>query len=154
VIEMAERGERDSGKGNRNPVLKLQAATPKLSDLGISKTQSSRWQELARISGHTFEAKVPSASKRAYGGIAHRFIKEADIEKAKRRHSKIIEHGCVVDDLIALAESGKRFGVIYADSLWPFATWGESGKGRSPDNELRMRIHGIGRITATTAGWV
>jgi hypothetical protein len=42
LIEMTERGERDSGKGNRNPVLKSQAATPKLSDLGISKTQSSR----------------------------------------------------------------------------------------------------------------
>jgi hypothetical protein len=42
LIEMAERGERDSGKGNRNPVLKSQAATPKLSDLGISRTQSSR----------------------------------------------------------------------------------------------------------------
>src|SRR5262249_34030057 len=53
LIEMAELGERDSGKGNRNPVLKSQAATPKLSDLGISKTQSSRWQELARISEDT-----------------------------------------------------------------------------------------------------
>ena len=31
LIEMAELGERDSGKGNRNPVLKSQAATPKLS---------------------------------------------------------------------------------------------------------------------------
>jgi hypothetical protein len=57
---MRDLGERDSGKGNRNPVLKSQAATPKLSDLGIS-TQSSRWQELARISDDTFEAKVTSA---------------------------------------------------------------------------------------------
>jgi N6-adenosine-specific RNA methylase IME4 len=134
LIEMAERVERDSGKGNRNPVLKSQAATPKLSDLGISKTQSSRWQELARISDHTFEAKVTNASKRAYDGIAHRFIKEAEIDKAKQRHSNLIEHGCRADDLIALAESGKRFGVIYADPPWPFATWGESGKGRSPDS--------------------
>jgi len=132
LIEMAELGERDSGKGNRNPVLKSQAATPKLFDLGISKTQSSRWQELARISDDTFEAKITSASKRAYDGIAHRFIKEAKIEKAKRRHSNIIEHGCRVDDLIALAKSGKRFAVIYADPPWPFATWSESGKGRSP----------------------
>jgi N6-adenosine-specific RNA methylase IME4 len=59
---------------------------------------------------------------------------EAGIEKAKQRHGNIIEHGCVVDDLIALAESGKRFDVIYADPPWPFATWGEGGKGRSPDN--------------------
>src|SRR5215831_10133265 len=68
---------------------------------GITKSQSSRWQELARISDHAFEAKVTTASKRAYDGIAHRFIKEAEIEKAKQRHKNAIEHGCTVDDLIA-----------------------------------------------------
>jgi hypothetical protein len=31
---MAERGERDDGRGNRNPTLKSQAAIPKLADLG------------------------------------------------------------------------------------------------------------------------
>jgi len=47
--EMRERGERDNGRGNRNPVLKSQAAIPKLADLGVSATQSSRWQELAEM---------------------------------------------------------------------------------------------------------
>jgi protein gp37 len=56
--EMKERGERDSGKGNRNPVLKSQAATPKLADLGITKTQSSRWQRLGALSEEGFEQKV------------------------------------------------------------------------------------------------
>ena len=37
LVEMVERGERDSGKGNRNPDLKSLAATPKLADLGISE---------------------------------------------------------------------------------------------------------------------
>jgi N6-adenosine-specific RNA methylase IME4 len=133
LIEMAERGER-AGQGEGEGKGRTAQPLLRLADLGINKTQSSRWQELARIPDHTFEAKVTSASKRAYDGIAHRFIKEAGIKKAKQRHSNIIEHGCVVDDLIALAESGKRFGVIYADPPWPFATWGESGKGRSPDN--------------------
>src|SRR6516165_3483368 len=58
LIEMAELGERDSGKGNRNPVLKSQAATPKLADLGITKTQSSRWQRLGALSEEGFEQKV------------------------------------------------------------------------------------------------
>lgn len=49
LAQMAERGDRDTGKGNRNPDLKLQAATPKLSDLGVTKTQSSRWQKKAAL---------------------------------------------------------------------------------------------------------
>jgi hypothetical protein len=44
----AERGERDNGRGNRNPALKSQGATPKLDDLNITRDQSSRWQKLAR----------------------------------------------------------------------------------------------------------
>jgi N6-adenosine-specific RNA methylase IME4 len=64
-----------------------------------------------------------------------RFLKEAEIERAKQRHCNTIEHGCVVADLVALAESGKRFGVIYADLPWPWKTWGgESGKVRSAPN--------------------
>jgi hypothetical protein len=40
--EMAERGERERGHGDRKSG--WQAVTPTLDDLGISKTQSSRWQ--------------------------------------------------------------------------------------------------------------
>jgi N6-adenosine-specific RNA methylase IME4 len=124
LIEMAQRHERDSGKGNRNPVLKSQAATPKLTDLGISKTQSSRWQKLAALGDDKFEAKVEGASKHAYDAMTSRFLKSAKIERAKQHHAKVIEHGCAVGDLVALGESGKRFSVIYADPPWPWKTWG------------------------------
>src|SRR6516165_4745598 len=52
LIEMAERGERHvGGSGANQHKQKSQAATPAptLSDLGITKTQSSRWQELAEL---------------------------------------------------------------------------------------------------------
>jgi len=49
LIEMAELGERDSGKGNRNPVLKSQAATPKLSG---SRNQQDSVFALAGASAH------------------------------------------------------------------------------------------------------
>jgi N6-adenosine-specific RNA methylase IME4 len=134
LIEMAARNERHSGHGDQKSGSQL--ATPKLADLGINKTQSSRWQQLAALDDSHFEHKVKSASKRAYDNITHRIIKAAKIERAQQRHRNVIEHGCTVTDLVALADSGKRFSVIYADPPWPWETWGgASGKVRSaPDN--------------------
>jgi N6-adenosine-specific RNA methylase IME4/ParB-like chromosome segregation protein Spo0J len=68
-------------------------------------------------------------------GHADRAYKQLKIERAKERHAKTIEHGCTVSDLVELADSGKRFTVIYADPPLPFETWGGlSGQGRSVDN--------------------
>ncbi len=64
LAEMAEKRERDNGKGNRNPDLKLQAATPKLADLGISKSQSSRWQGLALLNPEEFERTVAHCNRK------------------------------------------------------------------------------------------
>jgi N6-adenosine-specific RNA methylase IME4 len=138
---MAERGERAVRKN-----MKSQPATSKLSDLGINKTESPRWQRLAALDADSFEAKIEGASKRAYDGITYRFLKQAEIARVKQRHGKIIEHGCTVDDLVGLVESGKRFPVIYADPPWPWDTWGgPSGKihsacdnhyGTSPFDEI------------------
>jgi N6-adenosine-specific RNA methylase IME4 len=131
LIEMAKRKERDSGRGNRNPALKSQKATPKLSDLGITKTQSSRWQELAELDDDNFETKVEQASTRAYDRIAQRFIKEAKIERARQRHKNPLDNGCCIADLETLAAAGKRFSVIYADPPWPWETFGPLGRIRS-----------------------
>jgi len=64
LAEMKESGERDSGKGNRNPSLKSLAATPTLSDLEISKTQSSRWQKLASVPEEAFE-RIPGCTEQS-----------------------------------------------------------------------------------------
>ena len=76
--DMAERGERAVRKN-----MKSQPATSKLSDLGINKTESSRWQRLAALDADSFEAKIEGASKRAYDGITYRFLKQAEIERAQ-----------------------------------------------------------------------
>jgi hypothetical protein len=47
LIEMRENGERHKGHGDQKS--ELRPATPKLSDLNVSKTQSSRWQKLASL---------------------------------------------------------------------------------------------------------
>jgi N6-adenosine-specific RNA methylase IME4 len=126
LIEMAERGERAVRKN-----MKSQAATSKLADLGLTKTQSSRWQQLAVLDANTFESRVKRASTDAYNRMTARFVKEAEIERKQREHAKVIEHGCTADDLIALAESGRRFPTIYGDPAWPWATWSYGGRVRS-----------------------
>jgi N6-adenosine-specific RNA methylase IME4 len=134
--KMAERKERETKGGDRKS--KSRPATliaPKLSDFGINKTQSSRWQQLAALDSDSFEEKVEATTKRAYNAMTHRLLKAEKIKQAKARHAKVIEHGCTVDDLVALAATGKRFGVILADPPWPWESWGDSGKIMSaPDN--------------------
>jgi len=62
-------------------------------------------------------------------GRVDRAFKQVQNIVRQEEHAKRIEHGCTVDDLVALADSGKRFGVIYADPPWPWETWGgASGK--------------------------
>jgi N6-adenosine-specific RNA methylase IME4 len=126
LIEMANQKERHSGRGDQKTG--SQAATPKLADLGINKTQSSRWQKLAALDRAVFETKIADASKRAYDTMTGRFLKEDKIKRMRERHAKVIEHGCTVDDLRSLIDSGRRFAVIYVDPPWKFEAWGESGK--------------------------
>jgi phage N-6-adenine-methyltransferase len=62
--EMADRGERDKGQGGDRKS-QSRGATVKLSDLDISKTQSSRWQKLAKLSDRDFESKVEAFKRKA-----------------------------------------------------------------------------------------
>jgi N6-adenosine-specific RNA methylase IME4 len=61
--------------------------------------------------------------------MTRRFVKEAEIDAAQQRHAKRTERGCRVDDLAALAASGKRFATILADPALPFD--GSLGSGMS-----------------------
>jgi hypothetical protein len=59
--EMAESGERESkGRPDKMP----QAATFKLDDLGVSRTQSSRGQKLGALDDDAFEARADAKRKR------------------------------------------------------------------------------------------
>src|SRR5215831_2227184 len=55
LIEMAARGERHEGRGGEFRK-EMRKATKTLKDLKVSRTQSSRWQKMARMDGEDFEA--------------------------------------------------------------------------------------------------
>jgi N6-adenosine-specific RNA methylase IME4 len=150
LADMAKRKERKTRSGDKRA--KSQPATS-LSDLGVSKTQSSRWQKLAALPADVFESRVETASKRAYDGIAQRFLKEEEIKQAQERHRRTIEHGCTVVDLVTVADAGRRFPVFYADPAWTYEVWSARGRAAhhynlEPLDEIKAMGPTIHRLTA------
>jgi hypothetical protein len=64
LIEMAENGER-ADRGRRDQM--SQAATFTLKDLEVSRTQSSKWQQLAKLPDDKFKIRVDHAKARVKG---------------------------------------------------------------------------------------
>ena len=125
--QMADTGERDRGHGDRKSG--LQNSTPKLADLGVTKTQSSRWQKLASLSKDKQEEKIEAAKKGAFS-IIGRASKE---EKAHRRAAREIELG-----ERQLADPEGQYGVILEDYEWDHETWSEAGRDRAAENHYSV----------------
>lgn len=137
VAEIKIRAERRIGellkgaelnKGGRPSKNRSHDATSlSLDDIGISKTQSSRWQTIAAVPDAKFEETVAKAkaskqeltSKSVYK--IGKAIKQYKIGKAIKQavptvYTEPIEG--VTDNLATLA--GQKFGTIYADPPWAY----------------------------------
>lgn len=124
LSEMAERGERETGGKPSHG-----ATVPKLDDLGVSRTQSSRWQKLGALDDEAFAARVTAAKRQAVKSV-DTTAKERAEEKKAARSEREVELGARQSAL-----PDKRYGVIYADPPWRFEPWSrETGMDRAADN--------------------
>jgi N6-adenosine-specific RNA methylase IME4 len=133
LIEMRGNGERQAqgGTGSNQYEQKSPADTSarKLSDLGVTKTQSSRWQHLARLDDEAFEARTAGAARAAVHSV-EATAAERTAEKKAAREAREAELGA-----LQVALPARRYGVIYADPEWRFEVWSrETGLDRSADN--------------------
>src|SRR5262249_37772564 len=105
---------------------------PKLADLGVTKTQSSRWQRFAALDLETFESRIAAARKKASSGldIIHREIKQ---RQERAAYAARIQQGCTVADLNELVTRGFKAAVIYVDGPSRYLTYSGEGKQRSAE---------------------
>jgi hypothetical protein len=102
---------------------------PTLADLGVTKTQSSRWQKLAALDEQTFEERASVAKRAAIHSLEATGAERAAEKRAERerREAELARR--------QLALPAKRYGVILADPEWRFEVWSrETGLDRSADN--------------------
>jgi N6-adenosine-specific RNA methylase IME4 len=119
--------------------------TPKLSNLGVTKTQSSRWQRFAALDVETFKSRVIAARKKALSGLdtVHRELKQ----RAERAaYESRIQLGCTIDDLHALAPSGYKAGSILVDVPARYLTY--SGEGKQRSAERYYNTEGVAELKA------
>jgi len=125
---MAKSGEREAKGGNRKS--KSQPATlikpPKLTDLGISKTQSSRWQQLAALPKKQQEEVIQRGKDRAIEALegASKKTRE-EIQDAAVARTKAVEFN---------AKALGKFVVIYADPPWRYENPPIGSSSRSIEN--------------------
>jgi N6-adenosine-specific RNA methylase IME4 len=121
-------GGRPSKTGvSETPVL------PTLASQGIDKNLAKQARVLGALSDQQFETAVADA-RDAVTRKLKTVIRGLDIVQVRDgTYSPAISSGGTVADLRAMADAGKRFGVIYADPPWSFEVYTGKDKQRSAE---------------------
>jgi hypothetical protein len=121
LAEMAERKERHDGSNKQNlrgshagtPV------TPKLADLGVSKSQSSRWQRLARMSRAEQEKKIAAAKKKMRSTLdGTTKLERAELQKADEAR------------VAALRSAPGKYRALIVDPPWDYEWLSLAGRAK------------------------
>jgi N6-adenosine-specific RNA methylase IME4 len=124
-----EHGGRAGLDGSRKnpPIIR-----PTLAMQGIDKNLAQQARVLGALTEQKFEEVVADARDKVTRA-ARSAVREVVIEQEREAYRARTYQGCTVDDLHALAESGQRFGVVYADPSWLFEAYSGKGKQRSAE---------------------
>lgn len=132
AVESKLRSERKAGEllagmnlrgGDRKS--NCRAGSLKLSEIGISHNQSSRWQSLASLPPDDFESYVSSANesgKEITSTAAYKLAKQRKKRQPKPKIYPVPSGTSVVASLEEL--EGQQFGTIYADPPWKYGNQG------------------------------
>lgn len=147
LAEMKANGGRHSGYGDQKSG--SQAAIPILKNLGISKTQSSRWQQLAKMPPEVFEQHVAAAKKSAVASLDHSTTQADKRERRAAREQALAEKTIAASQTLGI----KQYGVIYADPPWHFKPYSDvTGMDRAAENHYQtMTIDKIKELQVPAA---
>jgi N6-adenosine-specific RNA methylase IME4 len=130
--EVLAKIEKDKGGGNVRSGHQSRTATgEKLKDLGVTKSQSSRWQMLAAIPETEFESVFDLHLDRGREVTSAYFQKLAMRHRPKNGAVKVSESGTggVESSLSGLGKG--KFGCIYADPPWEYDNTASRGAARN-----------------------
>ncbi|WP_330082468.1 MT-A70 family methyltransferase [Methylocystis iwaonis] len=124
--QMADEGAREVRGGDRKS--KFRSGTLKLDDLGVTKKQSQKWQQLAGLSRPDFEERVAERQQEAL-----RALEGSRAERQAEKKARRVEKELALSTRVrALPE--EKFVVFYADPEWKRVTWSEAGMDRAAEN--------------------
>lgn len=125
---MAERGERDPGKGG-NRRSQFHDGTVKLNNLGIERKQSMRWQRMARLGEDEFETAIVDIKHT--GELTSASILRVECEA--RKQAKEQEHH-------AITTFKGKYRILYADPPWKYADKLVKGYGAADHHYRQLSI--------------
>jgi N6-adenosine-specific RNA methylase IME4 len=110
---------------------------------GVAHSSRSRWLKLNAIGKprrHAIARQLQQSGKDATVSAVLRELKEGEIKRARAAFSARARRGGTVTDLIALAATGYRAAVIYADPAWQFKVYSGKGKQRSAERHYDTQM--------------
>jgi N6-adenosine-specific RNA methylase IME4 len=110
-----------------------------LPQLGITRTQSSRWQRASVVPEEKFSAYVEQANETGREITTSGLLKLANVEAPKNGARPAHGDTGICTDLSDLLKSGEKFGTIYADPPWRYQNQGtRASTGNHYDGDMSV----------------